>query len=381
MDALVSGQFLVSQGIRTDYFVNISKLLTNKRALDIACDIIFDQFENEKIDTIVSAYSLGASILGYSLSERFNAKFIPIKELELSKKYGFYENERVLILADVLITGQFILKIINELRISGSNCIGVSVMFLRNHEVQRKLKESVKIKCIFNFSDLFSDIPPTKNLSNKLYRIHPHGLLPIANNGHKKKPELIEYNTNDSPDSSYTVINEGVILRTELNNIKSGHKDFRKYEDIVSRIFQYLFIPPLKPPLSQKPTLDSHERRDLLLPNTGEGFFYEHLRTRYQSEFIVIECKNFSGKIGKKEVGQLRLYARKKSIGRFGILVSRKTPSKSALKERFNAFQDDDALILFIDDKILYELIDIKIKGKDPADFLDKMRLEFLSSI
>ena len=52
MDAVISGQFLLSSGTRTDYFVDISKLLTNEKALNLVSEIILDQFSDEKIELL-----------------------------------------------------------------------------------------------------------------------------------------------------------------------------------------------------------------------------------------------------------------------------------------------------------------------------------------
>ena len=381
MDAVLSGQFLISGRTRTDYFVEISKLLTNERALELVSDIILDQFRDNDIDTIVSDYSLGSSILGNNIAEKVGARFIAIKDLK--RQHAFLNNEKVLVLVDALLTGRFAFTILQELRASNAMCVGISVFFLRNQEVRNKIaNKGINVKCVLNFSNLFPDVPPKKKSQTEFVPIEPFIISPLTGSiERKKEKKLTTNNIIEQPDHLYTEINEGVVLKNELKRIDSGHKYFREYEDLVFRIFQYLLVPPLKPPLPQRMTSDCLERRDILIPNTGQALFYDNLRNRYHSEFIVIECKNFSGKIGKKEVGQLRLYARKKSVGRFGILVSRKSPSKSALKERANAYRDDDALILLIDDSVLFELIDHKIEGKDPAEYLDQMRLDFLCSV
>ena len=121
MDAVISGQFLLSSGTRTDYFLDISKLLTNERALDLVGDIILDQFIDDKIDTIVSAYSLSASILGNNIAGKLGATFIAIKDL--NKQHDFLNNKRVLVLVDALVTGHFVFRLLQELRASNTICI------------------------------------------------------------------------------------------------------------------------------------------------------------------------------------------------------------------------------------------------------------------
>ena len=126
MNVLISGAFKLVDGTLSDYFIDTSKLFTNKRALDLAGDIIFDQFQNNEIETIVSGYSLSTTILGNILSERFGANFIPIKDLKIHQKF---QNKKVLILLDVLVTSEFASKILQELHVSGATCelIGTSI--------------------------------------------------------------------------------------------------------------------------------------------------------------------------------------------------------------------------------------------------------------
>jgi hypothetical protein len=175
--------------------------------------------------------------------------------------------------------------------------------------------------------------------------------------------------------------NRGQILKDKLARLECGPTRWREYEDLVIEIFEYLFVPPLRLPRIQKTSPDRLERRDALFPNTGTGSFWDYVRERYGSEFVVLEFKNSCGGIGRKEVDQMRIYMRKKSIGRFGFIVSRHPSTSSAIGERNNAYRDDDALILFIEDRILSIMIDRRIRDEDPADILDDLRFEFLSSV
>ena len=171
---------------------------------------------------------------------------------------------------------------------------------------------------------------------------------------------------------------EGEKLKKELHDLDCGHQKWREYEELVVGIFQYLFVSSLGIPIIQKYTSDGLERRDILFQNISDDFFWRRIREKHDGEFILVECKNYCKKIGKKEVRDASQYLRKKSIGRFGLIASRKFPSKSAIKERKQEFRENDKLILFVDDETLNKMIDKKIQNEEPVDVLNDLRAEFL---
>jgi HEAT repeat protein len=172
--------------------------------------------------------------------------------------------------------------------------------------------------------------------------------------------------------------NEGKILKKDLRLLNCGPEEWRQYEELVIRIFKYLFVPPLKNPFVQKYTYNRLERRDALFPNHSDDSFWKIVREKHDGEFILVECKNHCGKIGKREVQDASQYLRKKYIGRFGLITSRKPPSKSAIEQRKKEYEDDNKLILFLDDKTLKEMIEEKIQERNPTEILSKLRERFL---
>lgn len=171
---------------------------------------------------------------------------------------------------------------------------------------------------------------------------------------------------------------EGEVFRKNLHDLNCGLEEWRQYEDLVIKIFIYLFVPPLKNPYIQDYTYDGLERRDALFPNVSDDVFWRRIWEKYDSEFVLLECKNYCEMIGKEEVRDASQYLRKKSIGRFGLIASRKPPSKSAIKEREQEYKENEKLILFVDDQALERMIDKKIQNKNPADILSNLRSEFL---
>lgn len=169
----------------------------------------------------------------------------------------------------------------------------------------------------------------------------------------------------------------GSNLIRQLQSCAPGITHSAEFERILGQIVRFLFIPPLERLLVQSRRADGHEIRDLVLPNTGTSLFWDSLRQEFQSRHIVLELKNHNKSVGKQQVAQLREYLRRKSMGRFGLLVSRLPPSASALQARADAYSDENCLILFLSDAELSEMVRIRETGADPSVVLQTMKEEF----
>ena len=121
-------------------------------------------------------------------------------------------------------------------------------------------------------------------------------------------------------------------LIKKLQACKPGKKDWKKYEDICNEIFSYCFSPDLDEPLVQSFTEDKLHRRDLIfyIPH-GLGGFWEFIILKFGLG-IVIDCKNYSSEISDNEVRIATKYLGKKKLTTFGLIISRKTLSKSGKK-------------------------------------------------
>jgi len=166
-------------------------------------------------------------------------------------------------------------------------------------------------------------------------------------------------------------------LVNRLEACVPGKKNWREYETLVAEVFEFLFVPPLHSVLTQSRRSDDHEIRDLVLTNNADGFFWDQLRFEFEAKHIIVEIKNYREVIDKDELDQLRIYLRRKSIGRFGLLVSRLPPSESALISRRAAYSEDSALILCLSDVDLKEMIEMRERGLDPTKVLQRMKEQF----
>jgi hypothetical protein len=126
--------------------------------------------------------------------------------------------------------------------------------------------------------------------------------------------------------------------------------------------------------------LSQTRRRDAILPNRvlnpeePWGFFRKELDAKY----ILFEYKNFkTAKLGKEEVSQVRNYLTE-PMGKFAIIVCTKEPEIDAKIERNIIYGNDRIVILFLTTEDLIEMLEMKRKKDDPAEFLIEKYDEFV---
>ncbi|MCD7032871.1 hypothetical protein LRR81_01425 [Metabacillus sp. GX 13764] len=172
-------------------------------------------------------------------------------------------------------------------------------------------------------------------------------------------------------------LSRGKKLISELNNCKTGEKNWKNYEDICIKILNFLFVPPFSEVKEQSRTESGDSRRDGVLPNNKHSGFWEMVRNEFKSRHIICEFKNYSTDVGKDQLNQLRIYLSKPTIGRFGLLFLRKKPSKKLLEARKRAYEEGNILILLLDDELIIEMIKMAIYADSPEFVLEDLKIQF----
>jgi hypothetical protein len=162
-------------------------------------------------------------------------------------------------------------------------------------------------------------------------------------------------------------------LRRDLDSCPLGTLGWRSFEKTGLDTLTHLFVPPLRLPIPQIHTYSGGERRDAVFPNriydinTNWGLLQKELDAR----MIPVEFKNYDEmEIGSEEVNQISNYLRP-TWGRLAILCTNKKPNGSAHRRRNTIYSTEDKkLILFLTTEDLKEMLDMKDRGEDPADFI-----------
>ncbi|WP_421976048.1 TIR domain-containing protein [Roseivirga seohaensis] len=172
-------------------------------------------------------------------------------------------------------------------------------------------------------------------------------------------------------------------LIKKLDNCPEGKDGWKQYEDICLEILNYLFVPPLGEPKIQSRRESGIDIRDAIYPNRNSNENWKFIRDDYDAKYIVFEFKNYSengSEIDKQVLLQIDDYL-KKTIGRFGIICSKKLPNKSGLEKRKDVFIEHNKLVLFVNNEDLKEMLLRKHKKMDPSDviidLIDDFNLKF----
>lgn len=161
-------------------------------------------------------------------------------------------------------------------------------------------------------------------------------------------------------------------LIKRLDECPEGKEGWKNYEDICLDILNYLFVPPLGEPKIQSRRESGIDIRDAIYPNRNNNENWKFIRDDYDAKYIVFEFKNYSddgAEIDKHVLLQIDDYL-KKTIGRFGIICSKKLPNKSGLEKRKDVFIENNKLILFVSNEHMKEMLLRKHKKLDPSDVL-----------
>ncbi|TKI86360.1 HNH endonuclease [Bacillus mycoides] len=150
-------------------------------------------------------------------------------------------------------------------------------------------------------------------------------------------------------------IEEELIFR--LQSCSQGAAEWSLYQKLVGDIFTHVFCPPLENPIQESSDLTSVNRRDLIYPNYCDTGFWKFIRDTYKADYIVVDAKNYSKVITKKEILQIANYLKEYGTGLFGVIVTRKGASNSAVITQREMWILHKKLIIVLDDNDVQQML------------------------
>lgn len=160
-------------------------------------------------------------------------------------------------------------------------------------------------------------------------------------------------------------------LLDELKSIPAGRDDWSKYQKHIEKILSYLFSDPLSDPITELPDKYGINRRDFILRNYCEIGFWKYLREKYQADFIVIDAKNYTGKIKKNQILQMSNYLKLHGTGLFAIIISRNgEEDKGSYFTRREKWVTERKMIIILDDNDMEKMILAKAASNQPEEII-----------
>ena len=179
------------------------------------------------------------------------------------------------------------------------------------------------------------------------------------------------------PVSVFPEFSKGVVASwlKELDNIKPGKEDARKYEKFLFKILPFLLHPKLTDGEEQVREDKGVHIRDIIFYNSDENGFWFDIKNKHNSTQIVFELKNTKAII-PKYVDQLNRYLAD-FFGDFGLIVTRNDVDERIIKNVIGLFSGHRKVVLFLSDKDIKKMIDYKLRGAQPFIVIRKKYMDF----
>lgn len=173
-----------------------------------------------------------------------------------------------------------------------------------------------------------------------------------------------------------TSVKRKISTITKLPTGKTDNAD-RKYEDFVCQLMASLLYPHLDFAADQSRTESGVLIRDLIFYNNTSTDFLKDLYETYQCKQIVFELKNVN-EVSRDHIFQLNRYLNDQ-FGKFGIIVTRKTPPKKIFKNTIDLWSGQRKCILILDDIDLKQMSQVfESKQRNPIEVIKKKYIEFI---
>jgi len=135
-DALLDGHFILSSGLHSSVYLQCALAL--QYPIDAAKfgRTIAEHFIDSNIETVASP-AIGGLIIGYAVANALNARFIWTEReagaMTLRRGFSVKENERILVVEDVITTGGSTRECIEVLENHGAKVVGAASVIDRSN--------------------------------------------------------------------------------------------------------------------------------------------------------------------------------------------------------------------------------------------------------
>jgi hypothetical protein len=166
-----------------------------------------------------------------------------------------------------------------------------------------------------------------------------------------------------------------------LHSMAPGNEEWSPFQRLTTEIFEYLFCPPLRPPIANLPDADSRNIRDMIVENSVPDGFWWMIRSAYTADYIVVDAKNYGDPIGKRPVLDIAHYLKSYGCGLFGILITRNGAGDAGLSAIREQWINARKMIVVLADADIEEMLTIKASGGKPEEIIRRRIADFRMSL
>lgn len=151
-NVIQTGHFELSSGRHTDTYLQCAQILQYPKYTDVLADEITNLWKDEDIDLVVGP-AIGGIVISYAVALKMEARNIFSErkngEMKFRRNLKVKENEKVLIVEDVVTTGGSVREVIDLLKDSNADIVGITSLVDRSNglvEFGYTFKSLVKLK-------------------------------------------------------------------------------------------------------------------------------------------------------------------------------------------------------------------------------------------
>ena len=167
----------------------------------------------------------------------------------------------------------------------------------------------------------------------------------------------------------------------QLKSCDPGREYWLVYQKLVGQIFEQLFCPPLESPILESSDKSGTNRRDLIFPNYSDTGFWHFMRQTYMADFIVVEAKNYTNPISKKQILQTSNYIKPHGSGLFALVASRRGANRGAIQTIREHWMAQKKMILVLTDADLEAMLLASSSGGEPYKVIGQALQSFRLSM
>lgn len=209
------------------------------------------------------------------------------------------------------------------------------------------------------------DLREREDVDNKEYLLEFCRKYPLIMDEFRKRAEFQSltipqlYEVSDIPleKDEYNAVIDAFI--STLKSIPVGKKGAYEYHDCILGILTFVFYPSLTNPKKETPIDEKTKRIDICYTNTSGNGFFRNLKTEIVSNYIYVECKNYSKDVSNPEYDQLasRFNA---SSSMVGLLLCRSIKNEeTALKKLSGHYRRTGGLIIPVTDLNIISMLEL----------------------
>ena len=135
--ALLTGHFILRSGLRSGHFFQCAQVCQDMAKVTRLAELLIDKLDDEaKSVTTIAAPAMGGLVIGQEVARQLNKRFIFLEKvddkLELRRGFTLTQNERILIVEDVITRGGRVEEAITQLRAHGGKPVAAAMLVDRS---------------------------------------------------------------------------------------------------------------------------------------------------------------------------------------------------------------------------------------------------------